>query len=329
MDIYWIKEQKRCGPATVPDVVSMVQSGELTPETRGWHVGCEGWMPLRDLPALIDFLNPREPEGETASEPVSTSDEATPGSDREEALPPVPVAEPDSEQHPDTFTLRVNVYNPGAGVRLLARLVDMSLYSTLVYAMIYMLNVGYSPYLLLSSPLFWLGMIALETISLRLFGTTPGKKLLNIYVWELSQEGFFGLSPMKAFFRSFMVFIGGLGMMMYMLPLIMGIISWFTLNRRGATSWDLRGNTRPVQFSRPGAPRFVMAALVLFCSLHCCSFFLQPWLPAWLDDLARQAPSQAATLRAMLHETMPPSSAAPESAPVAPETEFGSRFLEL
>ena len=328
MDIYWIKEQKRCGPATVPDVVSMVQSGELTPETRGWHAGCVGWMPLRELPALIDFLNPREPEPAEPSSPAPDFD-ATPQHEGEETLPPVPAAEPDDEQQSDTITLRVNVYNPGAGVRLLARLVDMALYSTLAYAVMYMLKVGYSPYLLLSSPLFWLGMIALETVSLRMFGTTPGKKLLNIYVWELSREGFTGLSPMKAFSRSFMVFIGGLGMMMYMLPLIMGIISWFTLHRRGATSWDLRVNTRPVQFSRPSAPRYVMAALVLFSCLHCCSFFLQPWLPAWLDDLARQAPSQAATLRAMLRDAMPSSPASPQPTPAAPQPEPGPRFLEL
>lgn len=57
MDIYWIKDKHRCGPATVPDVISLVQMGEITPDTPGWHAGCKGWMPLRRLPALADFLD--------------------------------------------------------------------------------------------------------------------------------------------------------------------------------------------------------------------------------------------------------------------------------
>ncbi len=57
MDIYWIKDKSQCGPSTVPDVISLLQMGELTPETLGWHAGCKKWLPLRELPALADFLN--------------------------------------------------------------------------------------------------------------------------------------------------------------------------------------------------------------------------------------------------------------------------------
>ncbi|HIX20727.1 MAG TPA: DUF4339 domain-containing protein, partial [Candidatus Akkermansia intestinigallinarum] len=60
MDIYWIKDKRRCGPATVPDVISLVQMGEISPDTKGWHAGCKQWMPLRELPALSDFLNELE-----------------------------------------------------------------------------------------------------------------------------------------------------------------------------------------------------------------------------------------------------------------------------
>lgn len=65
MDIYWIKDKHRCGPATVPDVISLVQMGEISPDTPGWHAGCKGWMPLRSLPALSDFLDElREPSAD-------------------------------------------------------------------------------------------------------------------------------------------------------------------------------------------------------------------------------------------------------------------------
>lgn len=57
MDIYWIKDKHRCGPATVPDVISLVQMGDISPDTLGWHAGCKSWMPLRRLPALADFLD--------------------------------------------------------------------------------------------------------------------------------------------------------------------------------------------------------------------------------------------------------------------------------
>ena len=62
MDIYWIADKRQCGPATVPDVLSLVQMGELSPDTRGWHAGCENWMPLRELPALADFMKEKEEE---------------------------------------------------------------------------------------------------------------------------------------------------------------------------------------------------------------------------------------------------------------------------
>lgn len=79
MDIYWIKDKQRRGPATVPDILSLVQSGELTPDTLGWHAGCTGWQPLRELPALCDFL--REPEPETEEEAPRAGDSKRTGDD--------------------------------------------------------------------------------------------------------------------------------------------------------------------------------------------------------------------------------------------------------
>ena len=52
MRIYWIEDKKKHGPISVPEVISRVQMGELSPTTKAWHKGCEQWMPLKDLPAL-------------------------------------------------------------------------------------------------------------------------------------------------------------------------------------------------------------------------------------------------------------------------------------
>lgn len=70
MDIYWIKDKHRCGPATVPDVISLVQMGDITPDTLGWHAGCKSWMPLRRLPALADFLDELQETPATDDESV-------------------------------------------------------------------------------------------------------------------------------------------------------------------------------------------------------------------------------------------------------------------
>ena len=116
MDIYWIADKRKCGPATVPDVISLVQMGELTPDTKGWHAGCEQWMPLRELPALVDFLQEK------------------PAPEAEEELPPVPAAGAEAEERPDVVPENaVRVYLPSPAARMLARLVDMALYMALVF----------------------------------------------------------------------------------------------------------------------------------------------------------------------------------------------------
>ncbi|MBQ9835074.1 MAG: DUF4339 domain-containing protein [Akkermansia sp.] len=81
MDIYWIENGKRKGPVTVPDIISLVQMGELTPDTQGWHAGCAAWMPLRELPALADFLGNLENRSKAAKQ------EDTTPAEREQNLP--------------------------------------------------------------------------------------------------------------------------------------------------------------------------------------------------------------------------------------------------
>jgi len=223
--------------------------------------------------------------------------------------------------------LHVKLYAPGAGVRLLARLVDMTLYTTLVYTLVYIFQIAYTPYLLPGSPMFWLGMIVLEAFCLRIFGTTPGKKLLHIYVVELSADGLSGVSPMRAFARSFMVFVGGLGMMISFLPLIMGGISLYMLRKRGITSWDARTETHPVQVMRPHGARFLLAVVILFSCLQMISLLFQPWFGPIIQDMERYAPEQAAMLRSFLPQEAVPSPAPVQAEPSA--TEGGLRFLEL
>lgn len=321
----------------------MVQSGELTPETQGWHAGCSGWMPLRELPALADFLNPREPE-ESEEEPLEQEEQPEQTEEKgAAALPPVPTLEEASQQQsaplPESAILQEvsGLRMPGMGVRLLARLVDMTIYCTLMYLTFYLLEVDFSMNLLPYGPLFWVGLVGMEALSLYMTGTTPGKRLVGIRLFSgvRAAENVTALSPGisfgQALGRSFLVFVGGLGMMVYFLPFIMGPLSAYLLKRRGFTSWDARARTLPLQIQQPPVFRYLLAFAILYSGLNIVSYCMQPWIPAMLQEMEAVNPEYARTLRQMMPPEAVPADRTEAPAPAGAEsTEPGSiRFLEL
>ena len=338
MDIYWIKDKKKCGPSTVPDVISMVQSGELSAETLGWHSGCSGWVPLRELPALSDFLNPREDEEEAAPEPEA---EESPADAAEEALPPVPPRaendeQPTDEQDKPQLIPLPDFRFPGVGVRLMARLVDMSIYASLMFVAFYLTGAKFSINLLPYGPMFWLGLIGMEAVSIHFTGTTPGKRLMGIRIFAGNVTGAqtLSLTPgvrfAQALWRSFMVFIGGMGMMAYFLPFIMGPLSLFLLKRRGVTTWDIRARTLPVQLKQPSFFRYLLAAAIIYASLNIVSTCMLPWYPDIIRLVEQQNPEHAHMLREMMPPGVLPEASVP-AAPAAPDAAVspGIRFLVL
>ena len=274
MDIYWIADKKKCGPATVPDVLSLVQMGELTPDTRGWHAGCGQWMPLRELPALADFLQEKQ---------------------EEEALPEVPgETEAPSPGVPDGA---VRVYLPSPAVRLLARLVDMALYLALVYGVIYVRQIPFNAFLLPSCPLLWVAFVALEAGLVSSLGTSPGKALLGIQVRRVNS------GPMTlgcALSRASMVFVCGMGMMVSLLPLFMMGYSWWMLRSRGISLWDARCATLPLMLKPASVARQILAVCVVFACFHVSSLCLQPWLPGMIEAVERESPEAGQYLRGLL-----------------------------
>ncbi len=274
MDIYWIADKKKCGPATVPDVLSLVQMGELTPDTRGWHAGCEQWMPLRELPALAGFLQEKQVE---------------------EALPEVPgETETPSPGGPEGA---VRVYLPSPAVRLLARLVDMALYLALVYGVIYVRQIPFNAFLLPSCPLLWVAFVALEAGLVSSLGTTPGKALLGIQVRRVNS------GPMTlgcALSRASMVFVCGMGMMVSLLPLFMMGYSWWMLRSRGISLWDARCATLPLMLKPASVARQILAVCVVFACFHVSSLCLQPWLPGMIEAVERESPEAGQYLRGLL-----------------------------
>lgn len=287
MDIYWIADKKKCGPATVPDVLSLVQMGEITPDTKGWHAGCEQWMPLRELPALADFLLEKQ-------EPASQVDEP---------LPPVPPAEPVAEVRPEGVPENaVRVYLPSPAARMLARLVDMALYLTLVFGVVYARQIPFAPSLLPSSPLVWVGFLLLEAGLLSYLGATPGKALLGIQVRCVGEgQMTFG----RSLSRSALVFIGGMGMMVSLLPLFMMGYSWWMLRSRGITMWDARCSTLSFMLQPLSSLRMFMAVALLFCCFHVTCICMEPWLEPMIEAVEKESPSAGQWMRSMMPQQAP------------------------
>ncbi len=319
MDIYWIQDKQRRGPSTVPDVISLLQTGELTPDTPGWHKGCSAWVPLRELPALADFIN--KPEPETASEPTAPAEpESAP-------LPPPPARKMDSSTPADRVMEEVapqRTYLPSPVARLLARLVDCTLYAVLYGAIVFLQGLPYNASLILSvNPLLWLPMLFLEAWMLSTWGTTPGKALMGIRLTTFGDVT--RLSYLRALLRTTMAFTLGLGLMMpQLLPLMLALEYWM-LRRRGITPWDARSSTLPTQQNPPMPSRYVLAVISLYVGSVVFFSCMKPWMPGMIDDIARTQPELAERLR----QFMPPNTAQPTEkaapqAPAAPAPQTGS-----
>ena len=280
MRIYWIEDGKRCGPATVPDVLSKVQLGELSPDTPGWHAGCEKWVPLKELPALADFLGaPAEPPVEPAEAP----EDAAPA---EEAEPAGSSGFPQGTVEPSQL---LNLMLPGPMTRFLARMVDMSLYATLVLGIMYIFRVPYMSSFHPGRLLFWVPMLVIEAILINGWGTTPGKYWLGVRL--VSMGGRVALSG--ALMRSVMAFALGMGCMVPLLSLFTMAISFVQLRRKGYLPWDIISSTLPV-LTRP-LPGFQRLAVVvyLFLTVSLCGQYMQPWLPDMQRELREESPEAA------------------------------------
>ncbi len=288
MDIYWIADKKKCGPATVPDIISRVQMGELTPETKGWHVGCEQWMPLRELPALADFLQEKpqlQPE--------------------EENLPPVPGAAAEAQEKTDSAAElpegAVRVYLPSPASRMLARFVDMALYTALVFGVIYARQIPFDAAWLPGSPLMWIGFVVLETVLVHYLGTTPGKALLGIQIRCVDGSA---MTIGRAMSRACLIFIAGMGMMVSLLPLFMMGYSWWQLRSHGAVMWDVRCRTLPIMFSPVSRLRQLLAVVLVFACVHTTCILMEPWLESMVVLMEQQSPEAGRWMRSL----MPPNS---------------------
>lgn len=300
MDIYWIKDKKKHGPQTVPDILSLVQMGELTPDTLGWHAGCANWIPLKELPALADFLN--SPKNTAEELPVQQEPEPLPGTVA------LPISLHSSQKVADASAISI----PLPRTRLMARLIDSSLYAAIAAGVVYLLQIPFTEVLL---PLFWAPMIVLEALLITYRGTTPGKSLMGIAVSSIGshhKELTFG----RAFMRSLAVNVMGMGCYLFPVGLITMLISYFILTRRGITLWDLQNFTLPIQKRKAGVSHFLLGGVLIYFAMQLMSQALIR-TPGTLEMLEQSAPEMARTLQEMMPDLAPP--AEQITSPVLPE----------
>ncbi len=308
MEIYWIKDKQRRGPATVPDVLSLVQMGELTPDTPGWHAGCDGWKPLKELPALVDFLGAVKTKSESAPP-------ETPENDINQ-LPPIPPQPATSAPLPGinltvpqsaAAHIKGAVTLPSPTTRLAARLIDCSLYAALASATINLLGLEYSDLLMM---LFWLPMIPLEALLISKLGTTPGKRTMGITLSTFGpgQQMSFG----RALFRSISVNLIGMGCFLIPFCLVTMLISYFMLTRRGLTMWDAQTLTLPLQIRKPRILHYLVSFFVIYFTAQVAAFNLVS-LPGAIEVIEQTSPETARSLREMMPAlSAEKSSSAPE-----------------
>lgn len=304
MRIYWIEDKKKHGPASVPEIISRVQMGELSPDTKAWHKGCEQWMPLKELPALADCAA----QLLSLSKGQVATDEQIEQLPPIPELPPVPTVQPMSSQADFRFNPQTGTINTPDGeiriapawARFVARMVDCTLYASLAMALIYAFKLPFNEYLLPSGPTFWLPMIILEALLLNNFGTTPGKKLMGIRV--LSIDGDTKLGFGRALSRCFSVTVLGMGCFLFPFNIIMMIVAFFMHRRRGITLWDARAYTLPVQRTERATSGIVLAAVSLFIGIQLIGYFMQPWLPTMIERIGEASPELAEKLNKLTPE---------------------------
>lgn len=279
MRIYWIEGGKKCGPASVPDIISKVELGELSPDTLGWYAGCSGWAPLRELPALADFLHPQAPEAAAPAE-----------ADTPEPAPAKAPAEDTAAEKPappeQGAAVVLRSLLPAPSARLLARLVDMAIYAALAMFVLHMAHAPYNRYYLPGTPLFWLPMPILEALLLYCFRTTPGKRWMGINLQSLQGTH----SYPRLLLRSVLVFVLGMGCLIMPISLIAMALSAYMLYRRGITLWDLRVATLPIQTRRPQVLSVVASAFLIFICLQLCGSYMLDWMPDMLEDARANFP---------------------------------------
>ena len=265
MDIYVLKEGQRIGPIFPFKLRELLEDRTIQPSDPAWIEGMEGWSPLSTIEALESWM-PHDP--------------ALP--------PPLPIPAEIKEESASTDLPGNQARRTHAGLRWLARIVDKTLWFSLLWVIA--VSAGWlqlwdylllSPLLVIAAALLW---IPVESFLLSRFTTTPGKWLLGMRVTDdLGQP----LTYLAAVKRTVLVVCTGAGLglpALSLLPVLQGTMSWLLYRRTGTTLWDRAAHSR-LSHSPPAAVGLITVAALggawfALCSWIFMSIPLPPDAPA-------------------------------------------------
>lgn len=264
MEIYWIENKQRKGPISVAEIISLLEAGDITPETKGWHKGCAKWLPMHELPALSSYFHPLEP------------------SEEYQELPPIPHDLPADAQPPVAAidkTTRIFAV-PAPVLRLWARVLDLLIYTVIALSILRLCSVGFHQTFV--SPIAWAPMFLIEAWLISRWSTTPGKWLLGIRVVTFEEKKL-GLGTSLT--RSIQVYIFGMGLVLTIFTPIMMLLSWWSLRKRGITMWDQRLQTLPLVTPPARMERILIAAVLIFILMEAIGWLFMPWMPDFMAHI--------------------------------------------
>lgn len=290
MDIYWIdKNKQRVGPVPEVVIVTKLETGEIDPDTKGWHKGCSGWLPIEELPALSSYFRKADDEPEWNEQLGEGQREV-------------------GEEFEELSEVRVAVIKtPGLMVRLFARFFDYFFYMTVVFCLMTWL---------LPSPgevfvdvrfraFFWFPWIFIEAGFIKAWGTTPGKFICGIKVHSLRNLDFQhhlpvleggltngekrkngALSFSQSLKRSIQVMFFGVFFLMDVLAIFAGLFSLYYIRKNGISLWDRTNGT--TEYGKPRSAMDWVVFVALFLGLMMISGYVtQPWLPSLSEFLGK------------------------------------------
>ncbi|MEM7011208.1 MAG: RDD family protein [Verrucomicrobiota bacterium] len=229
MEVYIERDGEQSGPHTMYQIRQLLETGEIDSDTLGWMRDQEGgWKPLHDIPPVKRVIN------EIAQRKL---DERLAETKR-----PQPSPEP---LHQTPAGISRHAFS-----RFAARYIDVTLFQILVCLALYgrpELPADFGQELMpkidqdkaenLTLVLFFVGMSwqLIEGILLATFGTTPGKALLQL---QLRRPDGAKLEMGVSILRSVYVWILGMGMGVWILPIVANLLGFIRLHSRGITIWD-------------------------------------------------------------------------------------------
>ena len=237
MDYFISIAGERTGPFSQFQIIERIREGLLQGAELAWHKGAEEWQPLKTLEEFSTYWP-------LTAEQIARADEAR-------------------------RLARVALDTPQPWLRFWGRMLD---YIWFVFVLSFVAGFFLPPpevviewsrhsggWSFLVSSVWPLLFVPLEAWCLSRYGTTPGKALLQIQV--RNHEG--GLpSFQQALTRSLLVYLKGLGLALWIVPLFTMSYSRMVLIQTGATSWDRECQTR-VEHGEPEMWRFVIVAGVM------------------------------------------------------------------